>query len=292
MAAEWYYTVMGETIGPLSAAELRRHARDGRITYDSYVRKGTDGKWVTADSVRGLWDKTRTENAAPQSAEVTREHSITPDQATHAPQAATRTSARLPSVVLPIRILAGIVVGLGVGVALLLLNSMRPDHETTDAADKPVVSSETGQAMQQGIELRTPTVPQQPLPPSTVSARQQPATVPAPAVDPDQKMILECVEGWLESQKRGDSGAYYFHSLDNVASLYAVRNWEILFDTRAGSHPITVFEFDGYPAALVKVRIDSSTRGGLPITKIWTLSMRRTAGKWKIEHFYGQDLLD
>jgi len=115
---------------------------------------------------------------------------------------------------------------------------------------------------------------------------QQPQPT-APAVDPDQKKILECVEGWLDGQKRGDMGAIYWDNFDRMTSLFAVRFWEILLDK--GPHPITVFEFEGRPSALVKVRIDSSTRGGMPVSKIWTLSMRKTENEWKINSMYGQN---
>jgi hypothetical protein len=52
--AEWYYQFMGETVGPLSAKELKSHAADGRIPAEALVRQGTDGKWVSSQRVRGL----------------------------------------------------------------------------------------------------------------------------------------------------------------------------------------------------------------------------------------------
>ena len=48
---------MGETIGPLNGSELRSHAASGRLAIDSNVRKGTDGQWVPASRVKGLFDK-------------------------------------------------------------------------------------------------------------------------------------------------------------------------------------------------------------------------------------------
>ena len=55
MATEWYYQLMGIVVGPLSASEFRQHAQDGKITPESYVCKGKDTKWVSADRVKGLF---------------------------------------------------------------------------------------------------------------------------------------------------------------------------------------------------------------------------------------------
>ncbi len=106
--------------------------------------------------------------------------------------------------------------------------------------------------------------------------------------DPEKKKILACVNGWLEAQKKGDRGVIYWDSFDNLKSLFAVRSWEILLENER-THPITVFESKGHPTALVKVRIDSSTKGGISVSKIWTLSMRKTGNDWKIESLYGQN---
>ncbi len=55
MAAVWYYKLMGETHGPFTANQLRDKAVAGEITHDACVRKGHDGKWITADRVSGLF---------------------------------------------------------------------------------------------------------------------------------------------------------------------------------------------------------------------------------------------
>lgn len=55
MPGDWYYQIMGEVIGPLTADELRIHALKRRCIYpDTLVRKGVEGQWVSADRVRGL----------------------------------------------------------------------------------------------------------------------------------------------------------------------------------------------------------------------------------------------
>lgn len=57
MSEKWYYQIMGEVVGPLSADEVRAHAQNGLITPDTLVRKGAEGRWVTAHRVKGLFDR-------------------------------------------------------------------------------------------------------------------------------------------------------------------------------------------------------------------------------------------
>lgn len=59
MATEWYYQVMGETLGPLSSAQLREKTLSGEIIPDTWVRKGAQGKWVAADHVKGLFGQSQ-----------------------------------------------------------------------------------------------------------------------------------------------------------------------------------------------------------------------------------------
>ena len=54
MATSWYYQVMGEVFGPLTAAGLRQHVEQGCVVADTFVRKGEDGPWVWAAQVNGL----------------------------------------------------------------------------------------------------------------------------------------------------------------------------------------------------------------------------------------------
>lgn len=56
MERKWYYKLMGDVVGPLSADELREHAFDGQIERDTPIRKGVDGSWILADKVQGLLD--------------------------------------------------------------------------------------------------------------------------------------------------------------------------------------------------------------------------------------------
>jgi len=56
MATQWYVESGGKEHGPLSPAELRAMAEQGRITGSTRVRQGTDGAWVAAHRVKGLFD--------------------------------------------------------------------------------------------------------------------------------------------------------------------------------------------------------------------------------------------
>jgi len=52
---DWFYKVMGEEFGPLSAAELKLRATQGEVGHEYLVRKGTEGRWVPAWRVKGLF---------------------------------------------------------------------------------------------------------------------------------------------------------------------------------------------------------------------------------------------
>jgi hypothetical protein len=56
VASEWYFQSMSTELGSYSAAEMRKYAMAGRITAETLVRKGCDGKWVDASQVKGLLD--------------------------------------------------------------------------------------------------------------------------------------------------------------------------------------------------------------------------------------------
>ena len=46
---------MGEQVGPVSSAEMRRQAQAGVITPDTFVRQATDENWHVAQSISGLF---------------------------------------------------------------------------------------------------------------------------------------------------------------------------------------------------------------------------------------------
>jgi GYF domain 2 len=51
----FYYRANGVVVGPLDSYQLRQHAKRGALAPDSMVKKGEDGKWVSASHVKGLF---------------------------------------------------------------------------------------------------------------------------------------------------------------------------------------------------------------------------------------------
>ncbi|MEQ1905458.1 MAG: GYF domain-containing protein [Pirellulaceae bacterium] len=51
---QWYVKILDETKGPFTSHELKTMAAEKSLLPEYWVRKGSDGKWVTADSIRGL----------------------------------------------------------------------------------------------------------------------------------------------------------------------------------------------------------------------------------------------
>ena len=56
MSKVWFYEVMGSPVGPISSPELKSCVQQRRILPETRIRLGTDGKWQTADRVKGLFD--------------------------------------------------------------------------------------------------------------------------------------------------------------------------------------------------------------------------------------------
>ena len=54
MGAEWYVNVTGQIKGPFTSDQLKRFALQNSISPRTGVRKGTDGRWVQADRIKGL----------------------------------------------------------------------------------------------------------------------------------------------------------------------------------------------------------------------------------------------
>ena len=51
----WYYRLMGDVMGPVTSKTLKDLAKNGSIEFDTQVRKGADGDWVSAASIKGLF---------------------------------------------------------------------------------------------------------------------------------------------------------------------------------------------------------------------------------------------
>jgi hypothetical protein len=56
MSKQWYYEAMGSPVGPITTAELRTCVLTRRILPETRIKLGDDGKWQTADRVKGLFD--------------------------------------------------------------------------------------------------------------------------------------------------------------------------------------------------------------------------------------------
>jgi hypothetical protein len=54
VAATWYCRVDDDELGPLPPAALKQLVLEGRVTADSLIRQGENGKWVPAGKVKGL----------------------------------------------------------------------------------------------------------------------------------------------------------------------------------------------------------------------------------------------
>ena len=56
MATEWFFRTIGvQEVGPISSAELRDLAARGMLSRGTLVKNGHEGKWVSAESVEGLF---------------------------------------------------------------------------------------------------------------------------------------------------------------------------------------------------------------------------------------------
>ena len=51
-----YFVSMGETVGPVTGAQLREQAVKGIVMPDTFVRIGDDGEWVRAARLTDLFD--------------------------------------------------------------------------------------------------------------------------------------------------------------------------------------------------------------------------------------------
>jgi hypothetical protein len=54
MELQWYLKVADKEVGPLSARQLKTMADRGQITPGDPIRKGSEGRWVPAGTVKGL----------------------------------------------------------------------------------------------------------------------------------------------------------------------------------------------------------------------------------------------
>jgi len=55
MTAEWFCNISGKTVGPLSAQQLKALVKQGKLKAEHQVRQGSNGMWVPANRVKGLF---------------------------------------------------------------------------------------------------------------------------------------------------------------------------------------------------------------------------------------------
>jgi len=55
--ADWYVKTSASDEGPISSAELKRRADQGRVEPETLVRRGSDDHWVAAHKVKGLFQQ-------------------------------------------------------------------------------------------------------------------------------------------------------------------------------------------------------------------------------------------
>lgn len=64
MATQWFVHADGKQYGPLTPSQLKGMVDQGKVTHDTPVRMGAEGKWVRAGRVKGLLPTHEPESAA------------------------------------------------------------------------------------------------------------------------------------------------------------------------------------------------------------------------------------
>ena len=75
MAKQWFYRMMGDELGPISSSELKSLVEKKQVVRDTKVRLGTDGKWHSAEKIKGLFSVQ--EVVPPKSVEAASEIELT-----------------------------------------------------------------------------------------------------------------------------------------------------------------------------------------------------------------------
>ena len=142
MAAEWYYKELGQDFGPISTAQLQLYARTGEIGPDTFVRNGSNGKWVAACRVKGLFDVSAKPNA--RTVPATRPTPKTPASTTSNDDSVERDESDWNQAIsskIFLRATGGLLsVGLVIGVVWLVLGNSSPSRTRSDG--KGVVDAE------------------------------------------------------------------------------------------------------------------------------------------------------
>ena len=95
----------------------------------------------------------------------------------------------------------------------------------------------------------------------------------------DKDEIIKCINGLMGEQEKGNVGYQYWKDVSLASQLLSPVSWKILNVNVNG----------GETVLLVPVRIESSTRGGSPIRKVWDFWMWKTNNGWKVSTISNYD---
>jgi len=70
MSKPWFFQFMGDEVGPLPAAELKRRVVKGEIQPDTPVRCGRNGNWRDAIEIKGLFPEPEPAKPPPEMADL------------------------------------------------------------------------------------------------------------------------------------------------------------------------------------------------------------------------------
>lgn len=155
----------------------------------------------------------------------------------------------LPKVIALVAVCSAVAVF--VAAAAVLALTRKPESTAQTASDTPPVPRR--------VEPATPTSP----------ARTK---TPEPTVSPEERAkdeIRRCINGLMREQEKGNLGTRYWESEILAKQFFTPTSWDIL--------DVTVFGTMG----TATVRIESSTKGGMPIRKNWSFMMSNENG-WKV----------
>ena len=63
MSAEWFCQIAGTELGPLSSQQVKAMVAKGRLLPDDVIRRGTEGPWIPASRVKGLFPQQQGQSA-------------------------------------------------------------------------------------------------------------------------------------------------------------------------------------------------------------------------------------
>ena len=177
MANEWYYRAMTAELGPFAPSEMRQFAERGVIAPNTEVRKGTQGPWVEAVKVKGLFPG-RAESPPARPNPPPAPHVKTPPAKPLAAVTKDHRGQQRKLAIKPGVTIAGITIGLLViGVLTVFFGGWLDKRQTVPAA-----SAQRQVATQSAVP--SPTAPR---PASTVSAVPSSArSVPAPGLSTEE----------------------------------------------------------------------------------------------------------